>query len=482
MNPIVGFAPDADSTLPGVLVDCKNLLPCALGMRPAPTEVPAGVNALPDEVRGAIAAVDLTGSRIAVVGTTASLYRMNGAAWVDAAAGESISLGGDERWSFGQFANSTVAASLSTGMLIATGADFTAIANAPKAKILVVVKGFVMAFNTEDTVYDVSPDRWWCSAYLNANDWTPNVATLCTTGRLVESGGAITAAERLGDDVVVYKRRSTFLGRYTGPAEVWNFAHIDGEVGCVGQEALCSTGKLHYFVGDDDFYTFDGVQVKPLGRGVLRDWYTSQRDPKYIHRSIAFWDKISQLIWFFFPSTEALGVIDRGVVFHPDTGKWGCIDCNVQTLMRYASPPATYDTGIEGISTYENGPSIPYDSPFWIESQELIAGFDQNNLLVTFSGVAADSSFTTGDYGADDEQSWCDRLTPRFKTSPDEALLTGYTKVESGSSPTQESQVPWENGVFKLRQRDRWHSFKVELKGDYTLTGLQPRLKSAGYR
>ena len=78
--------------------------------------------------------------------------------------------------------------------------------------------------------------------------------------------------DHLGDDIIVYKRRSTYVGRYTGPAEVWNFTQVDSDVGCVGQDAVCDTGKAHFFIGDDDIYAFDGVQVQPIGRGVLRDW------------------------------------------------------------------------------------------------------------------------------------------------------------------------------------------------------------------
>lgn len=50
------------------------------------------------------------------------------------------------------------------------------------------------------------------------------------------------------------------MGRFTGPAEVWNFTQVDSDVGCVGMEAVCDTGKAHYFIGDDDIYAFDGVQ------------------------------------------------------------------------------------------------------------------------------------------------------------------------------------------------------------------------------
>jgi hypothetical protein len=39
-----------------------------------------------------------------------------------------------------------------------------------------------------------------------------------------------------------------------------------------------------------------------------------------------------------------------------------------------------------------------------------------------------------------------------------------------------------DDGAFDMRQRGRWHRFKVDMTGDYTLIGLRPRLKNAGYR
>jgi hypothetical protein len=482
MKSIVGFAPDADPTLAGVLMDCKNLIPSELGMRPAPQVSKVGVEPTPEDVRGALAAVDLTGNRIAVVGTTAGLYRLNGSIWANITGSTPVALSSDDRWSMAQFANSTLAATLAEGMRISNGGDFSLISGAPKAKLLVVVKGFVMAFNTEDSGFGVSPDRWWCSAYLNVSDWVPNVSTLCTTGRLVESGGEITAAERLGDDVIVYKRRSTYVARYTGPAEVWNFTQVDSDVGCVGQEAVCDTGKLHYFIGDDDIYAFDGVQVQPIGRGVLRDWFVSVRDPKHMHKSMAFWDKQNQLAWFFFPSIDGGGELNSGLVYHPATGKWGRANNYIRALVRYASPAATYDSGSPLVTDYDSGPAISYNSPFWAESQELMAGFDAQNRLVTFAGQAADSSFTTGDFGDEDQHTMCDHVVLRLKTAPTSAVCTGFTKDDGGRDAQQASQAIRDDGAFDMRQRGRWHRFRVDAKGDYVLVGIRPRLKQAGYR
>jgi len=81
MNKVLGFAPDADPTTPGLLLDCENLLPSELGMRPGPAVAPVGVAALTEDVRGALAAIDLSGNRLAICGTTQRLYSLAGSAW-----------------------------------------------------------------------------------------------------------------------------------------------------------------------------------------------------------------------------------------------------------------------------------------------------------------------------------------------------------------------------------------------------------------
>lgn len=484
MNKIVGFAPDADPTTLGVLLECENLIPAESGFKPAPSLVNAGVDPLPDEVRGALAAIDLSGVRVSIAGTEAGLYSLSGSSWLDVSgASAPFALSSGEAWSLEQFANTTVASCRSEGMLLSNGGDFVLEATAPKAKIVVAVRGFVMAFNTTDATYGDSPDRWWCSAYLDASDWTPNVATLCTTGRLVESGGEITAAERLGDDVIVYKRRSIFVGRYTGPAEVWNFIRVDSQVGCVGQNAVCDTGKAHYFLGEDDLYAFNGATAQPIGRGVLRDWYVSQRDPLYMHKAIAYWDKAAQQVWFFFVSIFGGGEIDRGLVFHPATGRWGRADREIVTMMRYASPSATYESGAEGVTTYDASQSIEYDSPFWTESQENMAAFDANGQVMTFVGTPGASSFVTGDHGDEQAYSWCDRFDMRFQAAPTTATATGYTKDDGGSRTVQYASAGIrDDAAFDMRQRGRWHRFRVDFTGDYVAHGFGPRLKIAGAR
>jgi len=85
--------------------------------------------------------------------------------------------------------------------------------------------GFVLVGDVSDLTgsFGDQPDGWWCSGLFNQAVWTPSVATQCANGRLVTAPGRITAMRELGDDVVAYKARSMFLGRYVGPPIVWSW-------------------------------------------------------------------------------------------------------------------------------------------------------------------------------------------------------------------------------------------------------------------
>jgi len=457
------------------------MLPYELGMRAAPDPVNVGLPALDSDARGAFVGNDLAGARRLVVGTASGLYQAGSGSWTDVSEAE-YELGLDDRWSLAQFGDSMLAATPAYAIQRSVGGAFATIEDAPKAKILVSLKGFVLAFATNDSIFGDSPDRWWCCAYLNETDWVPNLASQCTTARLVESGGAFTAAARFGDDVVAYKRNAMWLGRYVGAPSVWDFIPIASDIGCVGQEAVCDTGMGHIFVGVDDIYLFDGNRPQSIAKGRCRDWYVANRDPKAISKTRILWDRQNALAWIFFASIRGGGAVDSGLVFHLNTGRWGRADLAVEAVVTYSSPAITYDSGSPIITTYDSGPQIAFDSPFWNESQEIGAVIDSSHTLKTLSGRPANSSFTTGDFGADDAYTMCDQLRVRYKVSPDSATATGYTKNDLGVAVAQASSALRDDAAFDLRQSGRWHRFRVDQQGPAEVLAIIPRLKAAGQR
>ena len=281
MISLLGFTPDLDPATPGAVSDCEQVIPSEIGMKAAPAAVSVGLAALASECRGAVVTRNLSGNRRLLAGTASKLYEAGTTAWTDVSSSTAgYTLGTDDRWSFCQFGNAAIAATITTKIERSTSGAFSAITAAPKAQLVESVLGFVVAAHTDESTYGDSPDRWWCCAYLDETDWTPSVATQATTGRLIEGGGKITAWKRLGDDIVAYKQRALFLGRYAGPPEVWRFTQITSDIGCVGQDAVINIGNAHIMVGEDDIYSYDGVRPVPISQGV-RQWFIYNRDPVY---------------------------------------------------------------------------------------------------------------------------------------------------------------------------------------------------------
>lgn len=423
---------------------------------------------------------NLSGTTRLIAGTASNLYEAGSPSWTSVASG--LTLGSDDRWSFAQFGDASLAATITAKIKRSTSGAFSEIASAPKAKVIESVLGFVMALNTEDATYGTSPDRWWCSAYGDDTDWTPSVATQATTGRLVEGAGPITAGKRLGDDVVAYKGRAMFLGRYVGPPVGWRWQMISNEVGCVGQDAVLNIGTAHLFVGTDDIYVFDGIRPVSIAAGKVREHFVGSVDSVYKYRTQMLWDKRNALAWIFYPSANSGGVCDRALAYHVPTGRWGISPFTIEATVNYVSPGVTYDTGAPWLTTYDDSPAVPYDSPLWSTSAESPATVESDHKIKSISGVAGDTTFTTGHFGDEDAFTFCDSLKVRYIAQPATSSAAGIYLDEIGATQVSGESDVKEDGKYDMRQTGRWHWFQVENTGSWEATAVRPRLKKAGYR
>lgn len=481
MTPLIGFSPDVEPTTPGVIVDCSQVVPYESGLKTAPAAVSVGLAALGTPARGAVLVRKLDGSTRFLVGTTTKLYEAGATTYTDRSRGANYSLGSDDRWSFIQFGDTTLAANLSCVLQRSTGAAFADL-TAPQAKIVEQAKGFAMLFNTIDGTYGTSPDRWWCSATFDETSWTPSVTTQCTTGRLVSSPGPITAGKRFGDDVIAYKARSLYVGRYQGPPSVWDFAAVSYDVGCVGVEAVADTPIGHVFVGEDDIYVFDGTVPRSLAFGVTKQWFNNNCSPVYRYRSKVLWDRSNSLVWIFFPSSNA-SECDSAIVYHTVSKWWGLADQDVAAVVTYTAPGVTYDVGSSIVTTYDAGPAISFDSPFWVSGSAVPAFVGTNQLVYTLTGESGASWFWTGDYGDDEGQSDCVGALVRFTLMPTTATMLGFVKGEEGDpTPSAGTSAAKADGKFDIRQQGRFHSFRCDMTGNAKFTAVRPKLKRAGAR
>jgi len=483
MTPLLGFAPDVDPTTPGVIVACDQVVPFEAGMKTAPAPVTSGLAAVAADTRGGAIVRNLSSAATLYVGTAAKLYKAGSTTYTDVSRGANYTLGTDDRWSFCQFGDSTLASNITCVIQKAVSGSFADIAAAPKARIIEQSLGFVLAFGTNEVTYGDAPDRWWCSATFDETNWTPAVSTQCTTGRLVGGSGPITAAKRFGDDVIAYKYRAIFVGRYQGPPTVWSFTQASYDVGCMGPDAVVETPIGHVFVGEDDIYVFDGTVPRSLGNGTVRRWFNANCSPLYRYKTRMLWDRSNSLVWIFFASTSA-SEPDSCLVLHVSGQalKWGVADNVCQTALNYVTAAVTYDGGSTIVTTYDSGPAIAFDSAFWVSGSAVPAIIGTDKIVKTLTGTAAASSFTTGDYGDDEGSVECTGVRVRFTTAPTSATLQGFYKTEEGIVASASAAGSKADGKFDIRQSARWHRFQCSMVGYAEFTGVRPQMQPHGTR
>lgn len=480
MTPLKGFTPDVDPSTPGAVLDCVNMIPTLKGLAGAPSLMDSGYAALSEASKGAALCVKLDGSNRSFVGTSTKVWEAVSGSWTDRtrSVGGAYSASSDDvRWRFAQFGDTSLAIQKGDFLQYSSSGAFANV-TAPKAACIETVAGFVMLANCNDTgaglstAYGDQPNRWWCSGYNDYTSWNPSVTTQATSGLLVDSPGAITGLKRLGSDVVAYKARSMYMGRYVGAPVVWQWNLIPGEVGCASQEAVVSIGAAHLFVGYEDFYLFDGTRPVPIGAPV-REWFFSNLNKPYRYRISALHDLQNSRVWWFFPSTSSsTGAPDQAIVYNYKTETWGRASYGIESAVDFVSGGITYANVGNYWSSYAGLPSLSYDSPFWSASNQIMTVFQSDHKPWYLTGTSTASSLTTGDVGDDYQYSTLQQVRLRYQQAPSWAQMTNYYRHISGASLTQDATTTETAGRFDVLRSSRWHRLDFDFTGAVEVIGM----------
>jgi len=469
---LIGYAPDLDQTTEGIITDCTAFIPTEKGMEAAPSAQSTGMDALASVCYGAAATRKLDSSARVFAGTATKLYEKSGASWSDVTrlAGD-YAVGADDFWRFAQFGNTTLAVTKTDTLQYSDSGVFADVTGAPKAAIVETVGNFVFLFNTDESSFGDSPNRWWCSAIQDYTDWTPSIATQCATGILTSSYGRIFAGRRFGEQIVVYKERAMYVGTYVGTPIIWDFQQVPGEAGCNSQEAVANIGTpenpVHIFMGADDFWRFDGARPVPIGEPVKRTIY-SRLDKGYSNRIKSLHDRINSRVYFYYPPRGSGGELTECVVYHYRTNKWGRDDRSIEACLEYISGGVTWDT-ISFASWDTINATLSWGSPFWLSGSTTPAVFNLSHEMESLDGISLDSSFTTGDIGDDDNYYLLQRVKPKWLTKPTTATMTNYYKANEGDTLTTGNICTMDRSRFDLLISSRWHRLQFDMVGDCVL-------------
>lgn len=482
MIPALGFMPDADPTTPGVFVDCANIVPTIKGFAAGPSLSDPGYDTLPGECRGSGLIIRLDNTKRLFAATPTAIYENITSAWVDRSRAGGYDPGGENRWRFAQFGNVTLATNQLDPIQESVAGVFADIPTAPQARIIETVAGFVMAFATVDPLNGDEPDRWWSSGLYDHTAWTPSQATQAANGRLIDSPGEIRAAKKLGNDIVAYKEKSMYLGRYVGPPVIWTWQQIPGECGAISQESVVSIDTAHVFIGNDDFWLFDGSRPTPIG-APIRYWFFGHSSPQYRYRTIGYYDRFNALVyWYFVSKQSASGALDECLIYNTKTQKWGRATRSILATVEYVSSGLTYDTMGDKYPTFEDITGIAYDSPLWFSQGSGSAVVVPGGKLMLLDGEPGASSITLNDAGSDDMSSTITKVRPRFLKTPVSGALQAFYKDVAGDPLVAGESANLEAGKFDLLWSACWHRVQMNFMGEMEMNAFDITLVPDGSR
>lgn len=481
MIPIIGFSPDAEQTTPGLIADCTNLIPTLTGMTGGPSPImPVSTPALDDPCAGAAVVSKLDNTRRIIAGTQDAIYELSAGVWDDVTRASPYTGGAESRWSITQFGDATLMANRTDVIQRSASGAFDDISGAPKAEIVFSVSSFVMALNVNDGTE--KPDGWHCCAVFDDTDWTESTTTQAASGRLVATAGPITAGAKLGEYAIAYKNRSMYLGQYVGAPVVWDWVQIPGgNAGCVGKDALCDVNGTHFFVGEDNFWLFDGTRPMPIGDGAVRFWFLENSNPLYRYKTIASFDRQNNIVWVYYASTNS-DTIDSALVYHVLVKKWGRANMPVQAALEYISPGSTIDGLSSYSATIDGLPNIGFDSQYWIAGGRAHSVFDGSNQLQSMTGASVSSTMETGDAGDDDTVIMLQQLRVRYAKKPTSATVQTFSKMNSGEEYTVGPSGTMNDGKFDALKSARWHKARITFAGPVTVTHMDAKYVPVGER
>lgn len=208
----------------------------------------------------------------------------------------------------------------------------------------------VMAHMVEGGVTLADRVRW--SADGDADTWTPTAANGAGAVDTVDLPGEITGMKRLSGVNYIYKRDGIIAMRLSGllvPA--FTFQTVVDGIGTLAGRTIVEINGVHYFLGDDDVYAFDGAS-RPVGIGTgIRTELFETLNYGRVRQAFAFHHATFNEYWLCIPTgtdttpTNSTAFATRAYIYNYVEQAWGRADINMtcHTQGRTSGTPLTID-------------------------------------------------------------------------------------------------------------------------------------------
>lgn len=396
---------------------------------------------------------------------------------------------GAERWEFVQWKDTVIATnfadppqSISIG-----GSAFGDLAGGPpKAKHVGIVADFVV-FGNVDESGTRTPNKLVWSALGNELSYTADAATQADFQVLVGAGGDIQHVSP-GETGYVFQEYSIWTMNYVGSPDIFQFNEVEVGRGTPAPASVARIGRFAFYLGQDGFYYFDGVQSHPIGAEKVDRTFYADLDTEYYDRVTGAIDPVNHLVLWSYPGAGSTGGAPDTIIFYNwVTQKWGYCEINTQIILRSFSTGYTLD-GLDAVNASLDALPFSLDSRAWQGGALLMSAFDSSNKLSNFDGAALTASIETPEMQHFENQRanvvYCRVQANSFSGTASVTLQIATRDqqklAKSWSSAYSENGV---NGIFDVRENGRYHTYRAVIANDFdNAIGVEVEAVPAGKR
>jgi hypothetical protein len=497
-QPIGEWKPDlSDYSNDGLLV-CKNAIPDSGRYKPFP-DILVYSTAATARVQGALAYQHTDQNAYIFAGDATKLYKLSGATLSDVSrtSGGAYNCDAESQWRFLNYGTRIIATDFNDvpqSFVVGSSTNFAALsADAPKARCMAVVNNFLMFGNVEDVSYSLGamPDAVWWSAIDDPTNWPQPRTTAARQvqsdyQRLLGTGGQVRAIVGAQNYAVIIQDKNIWRGEYVGPPTIFNFNLAEDNRGTKLGNTVITDGRNTYYLDEDGFYLFDGVQSIPIGANKVDDWFKKDLASNFSYRISVAYDPINHLVMWSYPSTASTdGTCDKIIFFQTVDKVWGLVEKNLEYLVSLLTSGYDLDTDIDSSDIPLDTSAWPsLDSVVYMGGKFKLGAFNTDHKLVYFDGTNLEATFVTGEKQVNEGgRAFVNSVLPICDSS-DVVTSIGYRTLQSGAVVyTGESSLQLQTGECNFRVDSPFHRFKFRIPAasdwDY-MKGYKIKARSVG--
>ena len=457
----------------GALTNAKNVYPKAVGYGAFPLEEDYSA-AASEGLNSVFAGKDDGGNTKVFAGGSTKIFLLDASDMsLNDVSGTTYSAGSD--WKFIQFGSYVIAGNNANKLQYAdlsTTISFADLnASAPTAKLLTVVRDFVVTGNTDTASNEL---RW--SGINNPTGTWGSVAVTQADFQTIPDGGEIRGLTG-GEFGLVLLERSIVRMSYVGSPLIFQFDNISRNLGCYESNSVAQWQGVTYFLADDGFYACNGQQVDPIGaEKVNRHFWETALESKIGEMSTAV-DPFRNLIIWGYQSTD---LTYRLLIYHLITKKWSFADTGISRIANLFTPAFTLEQ-LDNFSASLDALPVSLDDRQWLGGKFLFGGISTNK-IITFSGPSKEARITTSDLETNGTKSMVTLAKPIVDGGSASVAVASRQNLAEDVVFNTAVAADSENRVG-LRSLGRYHRLRVIPSGNWlTAIGVEMEIQPAGMR